>query len=394
MELKPGYKKTEVGVIPDDWEVCKLGEVSIFLDGQRRPVKGSDRIKMRGDIPYYGASGIVDYVNDYIFDEDLILLGEDGENIISRNLPLAFRVSGKAWVNNHAHVIRPNPNVSIGFLTEYLESMDYSDLNSGSAQPKLNKQKCLNILIALPQKCEQNSIATALGDMDALLKSLDRLIVKKRDIKQAAMQKLLTGKTRLPGFEGEWEVKRLGDAVEKLIGGGTPSRTNSAFWGREIPWVTVKDFATFHPYQAQEYITKFGLNNSASHIIPSGTLITSTRMALGKAVIYNVDVAINQDLKAVFLRPDFNVSFLYYWFEHNETMINNLGSGSTVKGISIVELKRLAFPFISTLEQTAIADVLSDMDAEISALEKRRVKTADIKQAMMQELLTGKTRLI
>ena len=146
----PGYKQTEVGVIPEDWNLRQLGDVVTFLDGKRRPVKDADRAKMRGPIPYYGASGIVDYVNDYLFDEDLILLGEDGENILSRNCRLAFRISGKAWVNNHAHVLKPNPDISIGFLTDYLESLNYERFNSGTAQPKLNKQTCFGIPVALP----------------------------------------------------------------------------------------------------------------------------------------------------------------------------------------------------------------------------------------------------
>lgn len=97
------------------WEEKKLGDISEFLDGKRKPIKESDRLKIKGIYPYYGASGIIDYVNDYIFDEDIILLGEDGENIVSRNLPLAFKVTGKCWVNNHAHVIKPN-NYSVFIL--------------------------------------------------------------------------------------------------------------------------------------------------------------------------------------------------------------------------------------------------------------------------------------
>ena len=154
---------------------------------------------MRGTIPYYGASGIVDYVNDYLFDEDLILLGEDGENILSRNCRLAFRISGKAWVNNHAHVLKPNLDISIGFLTDYLESLNYERLNSGTAQPKLNKQSCFGIQVALPPtKAEQEAIAEALSDADALIEALQQLIAKKRHLKQGTMQELLGGKKRLP----------------------------------------------------------------------------------------------------------------------------------------------------------------------------------------------------
>jgi type I restriction enzyme S subunit len=206
------------GTIPKEWEITTLGEVVDFLDGKRRPVKDSDRAKMSGTFPYYGASGIVDYVNGYLFDEELILLGEDGENILSRNLPLAFQVSGKIWVNNHAHVLRPKKTVSIGYLTEYLESLDYSNFNTGTAQPKLNKQSCLRLRVILPPPPEQNAIAAALSDADALITSLDALIAKKRDLKEAATQQLLSGKTRLPGFKGEWEVKQLGDIAHIKTG--------------------------------------------------------------------------------------------------------------------------------------------------------------------------------
>lgn len=195
---KSEYKQTEVGVIPEDWNLRPLGEVVTFLDGKRRPVKDADRAKMRGAIPYYGASGIVDYVNDYLFDEELILLAEDGENILSRNCRLVFRISGKAWINNHAHVLRPNPDVSIGFLTDYLESLNYERFNSGTAQPKLNKQTCIGIPVALPPtKAEQEAIATIVNDMDSEVVALEEKLAKARWLKQGMMQELLIGRIRL-----------------------------------------------------------------------------------------------------------------------------------------------------------------------------------------------------
>ena len=269
-----------------------------------------------------------------------------------------------------------------------------SDRSGGTTHKRISRGALGRIAISIPPYAEQLAIADALGDVDELLGGLERLITKKRNLKQAAMQQLLTGQTRLPGFSDKWTVNMLGDKIEKIIGGGTPSRANLAFWGNEIPWVTVKDFATFTPRQAQESITRLGLKCSASHLIAAGTLITSTRMALGKAVIYDVEVAINQDLKAIFWKPDVAVLFMRYWFEHFEGMIDDLGSGSTVKGISIGELRRFPCVVPSFPEQTAIAEVLSDMDAEIAALEQRGEKTRNLKQAMMQELLTGKTRLI
>lgn len=185
----------------------------------------------------------------------------------------------------------------------------------------------------------------------------------------------------------DWEVKPLGLIVDKIIGGGTPSRSNKEYWGNEIPWVTVKDFATFNPNLTQEFITKKGLEHSASHLIPKGTLITSTRMGLGKAVVYDVDVSINQDLKALFPSKLLDTKFLYYWFQKNSELIGRLGSGSTVMGISLIELKNIQFILPTKAEQTAIATALSDADALISSLEKLIAKKRMIKQGAMQQLL-------
>ena len=192
-----GDQQTEVGVIPEDWKVCTLGDAVDFLDGKRKPIKESNRAKMHGIYPYYGASGIVDYVNNYLFNEDLILLGEDGENILSRSVRLAFRVSEKIWVNNHAHVLKPKLDFDIGFLTEYLESLDYSLYNSGTAQPKLNQQTCQSIPIIQPSQEEQQEIATVISDMDAEIAALETRLAKTQSVKQGMMQQLLTGKVRL-----------------------------------------------------------------------------------------------------------------------------------------------------------------------------------------------------
>ncbi|GAC13221.1 restriction endonuclease subunit S [Aliiglaciecola lipolytica] len=193
-----GTKPSDLGEIPEDWKVVTLDEAANFFDGQRRPLKSGDRARIKGQYPYYGASGIVDYVNDFIFDGEFILLGEDGENILSRSLPLAFKASGKIWVNNHAHVMTPKKNYHIDFLIPYLESLDYSLLNSGTAQPKLNKQSCLNIKVIKPSIEEQTAIATILSDIDEEIQTLEHRLKKTRQIKQGMMQELLTGKTRLP----------------------------------------------------------------------------------------------------------------------------------------------------------------------------------------------------
>jgi len=188
----------------------------------------------------------------------------------------------------------------------------------------------------------------------------------------------------------DWEVKEFGEITDRIIGGGTPSRSNPLFWGGEIPWVTVKDFATFNCFQTQEYITREGLKSSASHLIPKGVIITSTRMALGKAVIYNIDVSINQDLKAIFPKKVVNTTFFFYWFQFNAKYIEDLGSGSTVMGISLPDLRKIKFKLPSLSEQTAIATALSNLDTLLSSIEKLIEKKRNIKQGALQKLLQPK----
>jgi type I restriction enzyme S subunit len=191
------FKDSPLGRIPVEWEVKKLEECVEFWDGKRVPLKQDDRDLMEGGIPYYGASGIIDYIDRFLFDDDLILVGEDGENVVSRHLPLAFKVSGKVWVNKHAHVLNPLSAVKIDFLTDRLEFYDYTLIVSGSAQPKLNQHNLRNMLLPIPKIEEQNQIAQTLIAVKSELGDLSKKLNKFRSLKTALMQDLLTGKKRV-----------------------------------------------------------------------------------------------------------------------------------------------------------------------------------------------------
>lgn len=393
MEVKTGDNYIVGGTIPHGWDLATLGDVVEFLDGKRRPVKDSDRAKMRGDIPYYGASGVVDYVSEYLFDEELILLGEDGENILSRNCRLAFRISGKTWVNNHAHVLRPKPGTDIGFLTDYLESLDYEQYNTGTAQPKLNKRVCSAIPVLFPPLPEQRAIATALSDVDALINSLDRLIAKKRDMKRAAIQELLTGKRRLPGFGGEWVVKRLGEVF--TISAGKAKSAYVVSGGRY--WVV--DMGSVS--RDGRLIVSKGTNYQGD-FLKVGNLVMPKDDIGGGNIIGKVGYIDSDDtyvlgdhvycLRANVGDPLF-LSYVINGYQTNNALRKKvIGSAQLGLGRKSVDEQEIPFPIHA--EQTAIATVLSDMDAEIVALEQKRDKTIALKQGMMQELLTGRIRLV
>lgn len=398
-KLSEAYKQTEIGVIPEDWDVQRLGDVAPLQRGFDLPTS-----QLRtGLFPVVYSNGVLSFHDKAMAKGPGVITGRSG------TIGKVHYVNQDYWPHNTTLWVtnfKGNDERYVYFLYSYLKVERFS---TGSGVPTLNRNDVHDCCVGIPRsKTEQTAIATTLSDADALIEKTEKLIQKKKNIKQGAMQELLTGMKRLPGFEkkhgykrteigvipNDWDIVKFGDVVKKFIGGGTPSRSNPKYWNGDIPWVTVKDFATFDSCQTQEYITKEGLQGSATHLIPRGTLIVSTRMALGKAVIYDVDVSINQDLKALVLSDDTDEKYLYYWFQKHAEYINILGGGSTVKGISLPDIKKVAFIKLDKREQSAIAKVLSDMDSEIEELESQLQKYKNIKQGMMQNLLTGKIRLI
>lgn len=196
-----------------EWETAPLDKCVDFLDNLRKPIDEGSRIN--GIYPYYGASGIVDFINDYIFDEELILLSEDGANITDRNYPVCFLASGKYWVNNHAHVLRVKEGFVNNFVCNAMERKDYSLYNTGMAMPKLNKEVCKRIPLSYPVKDEQGAIAKYFQNLDSLIQSTTKKIDSLKQVKAASLQSMFpqegetTPRVRFKGFEGEWEKKEL-----------------------------------------------------------------------------------------------------------------------------------------------------------------------------------------
>ncbi|WP_294427276.1 restriction endonuclease subunit S [uncultured Streptococcus sp.] len=172
----------------DAWEQRKLEDIVEFLDMMRRPLEGAKRIP--GPYPYYGASGIVDYVEDYIFDEELVLLSEDGANITDRNYPVCFLAAGKYWVNNHAHVLKAKLGNENNFICNSLERKDYKQYNTGMAMPKLNQDVCRKIPVSCPSYEEQKKIGNYFRDLDHLITLHQRKCDELKEIKKTLLKNL------------------------------------------------------------------------------------------------------------------------------------------------------------------------------------------------------------
>jgi len=408
MDVKPGYKMTEVGVIPEDWDVKSLGRLAHLKNGYAfksvtYDANGSFRIitianVQDGLMDATDCSRIVSLPTDLQAHQRLNV----GDILISMtgNVGRVCRVSEPSCLLNQrvGKLIPADFDSDLLFLLlgqrPFLSAM--ATKAKGGAQGNLSVTDITEFQFAVPPtEAEQRAIATALGDVDALLAGLDRLIAKKRDLKQAAMQQLLTGQTRLPGFSGEWEVKRLGDVAE-LSSGGTPLSSVAAYYDGEIPWVSIADMTKGGKTISctERNLTVLGFSNSSAQMFPTGTVLYAMYASIGECSIAGIPLCTSQAILGIRPMEKLCAEFLYYYLVSLKPMVKTLGQQGTQANLNkgMVQGFRLGLPGVE--EQTAIAAILSDMDAELAALEARRDKTRDLKQGMMQELLTGRTRLV
>ena len=389
--MTSGYKQTQIGVIPQEWDVVALDAACRIKSGEGITAASIDHVSQ---YPCYGGNGLRGYTSRFTHDGSFALIGRQGAlcgNVVG--------VKGKFFASEHALVVTAKEGTNIRFLTYVLGRMRLNRFSESSAQPGLSVSKLLGLPLAIPPtEAEQRAIATALSDVDALLGGLARLIAKKRDLKQATLQQLLTGQTRLPGFSAKWVAKPL-DQVGDIKSGGTPSTTQAHFWDGGVPWCTPTDITGLrgrkYLIDTARTISTAGLQFSSAEVIPPRSLIMTSRATIGECAINLVPVTTNQGFKSIVTFAEIDVEFLYYLMTTQKTSLVALCAGSTFLEIGKKQLSGYMIKLPKDrVEQEDIAAVLADMDAELAALEARRDKTRDLKQAMMQELLTGKTRLV
>ena len=396
MKLKPGYKRSEVGVIPEDWDVDYIEDVALVATGSKNT---QDRIE-HAQYPFFVRSQTVERINSYSFDGEAVLTAGDGVGTGK----VVHYVNGRFDVHQRVYRISNfSERIDGYFFYLYFSTHFYNrimQMTAKSSVDSVRRDMITRMLVPIPPtSAEQRAIATALSDVDALLGGLDRLIAKKRDLKQAAMQQLLTGQTRLPGFQGEWEVKRLGDVGTFLKGRGV--KKDEAESGG-LPCIRYGEIYTHHNDYIRTFKSRISPDVAATATrLRQGDLLFAgsgeTKEDIGKCVAFVNDYEAFAGGDIVILRvANADATFMGYYC--NTAPINaqkaSMGQGDAVVHISAAALSRIKVTVPAAPEQTAIAAVLSDMDAALAALAAWRDKTRDLKQAMMQELLTGKTRLV
>jgi type I restriction enzyme S subunit len=418
MEVKPGYKRTEVGVIPEDWDARQIREVCKLINGRGfkphewktvgLPIIRIQNLNGSEDFNYYSGQ----FNPKILVEHGQLLFAWSGSRGTSFG-PYVWS-GGRALLNYHTwKVAVDETTINKLFLfhaLRYLTARIEDKAHGASALVHTQKGEMEQFAILVPPPDQQRAIATALGDVDALLGALEKLIAKKRDLKQAAMQQLLTGKTRLPGFSGQWELKTLGDLF-LFSGGYSASRDQLSSKGH--CYLHYGDIHTssraFVDVQADyQDIPKLDIplkRVSAKSLLEDGDVVFVDASEDDAGTSKHV-VVVNRDrtpfisgLHTIVAKSKtYELAHAYRRYCFQTAAIQRqfifYAVGTKVSGISKTNIAKLKLPVSPIAEQTAIAEVLSDMDAELAALERRLAKTRALKQGMMQELLAGRIRLI
>ncbi len=390
--IPEGYKDSAVGIIPQEWKVDRLGEICLtFKSGTTIT---SQSIKESGLYPVYGGNGLRGYTDSYTHNGDYILIGRQGALCGNINF-----IRGKAYISEHAIAVQPNKSNSIEFLHYKLDFWNLNRFSESSAQPGLSVEKLVRYKLAVPPMEEQRKIAEILGVWDEAIEKQSRLIEKLELRKRALMQRLLTGRTRLPGFNTPWQKVKLGEIGKFDKGVGVPKEKIVSEGCKAI---TYGEIYTKYDYVIKDFASYIDSDTAqTSKQISSGAILFAgsgeTLEDIGKCVVFIDNDKAYAGGDIIIFNPSVEVDSLVLSYILNSPVAiaqkRRYGQGHSVVHIYQKDLARIEFERPSLPEQKAIAEVLTTADDEIATHRKKLDALRLQKRGLMQQLLTGKTRV-
>ncbi|MDR1428618.1 MAG: restriction endonuclease subunit S [Bifidobacteriaceae bacterium] len=388
-----------------DWAEVELGDLIDIFDSRRIPLSSRERASRRGPYPYYGAQGVIDQIDDYLFDGRYILIPEDGENLRSRKLPIAFFADGRFWVNNHAHIIKGKPGLAVDrFIQSAVEAADIGGWVTGAAQPKLSQANLKRIRVSVPPLAEQQTIGEILDAFDDLIENNRRRVVLLEEMARELYREWFV-RFRFPGHESTtfvdsdlgpipegWILTTCGEALS-FIGGSTPSKARPEFWDAgTIPWFTPTDLTkgnTRYVGESAIPITGAGMSGSSARLFPAQSVLMTSRATLGVLAICTKPATTNQGFITFLPNDRWSPTFIFEWLHHNSEELAALGTGATFKEITKGALKRFPFLIPSQDALDSFRQAVEGIEESIRVQEATVRDLAQIRNLLLPRLVTG-----
>jgi len=324
-----------------EWKEYSLLDLADIHNQTRVPLSKMERAERQAIFPYYGASGIIDYVDNFLFDGEFVLISEDGENLKSRQTPIAFKAVGKFWVNNHAHILKGKKDFHNNLIIYYFKNLDLNPYLTGAVQPKLSKANLLSIPIILPKnETEQKAITSVLSSLDDKIDLLHR-----QNKTLEAMAETLFRQWFVEEAGKGWEECTLNDLCTQIASGGTPSTKIESYYNGDINWYSTKELKDNFLYESENKITKEGLENSSAKLFPAGTVVIAIYAAptVGRLGILANEASFNQAACGLIANEELCCSeFIYLYLKNQRDELNLMASGSAQQNLNVGKIK--SFP--------------------------------------------------
>lgn len=417
--VKPGYKQTEIGVIPEDWKIQHLSDFGDVISGGTPSTTVSEY--WDGDIAWCTPSDITSTMGKYIYKTDRNITHQGLKNSAATILPPnsillctratigELKLSGVPMATNQGFKnLCPNATGNVDYLYYLLQTKkkDMVELAIGSTFLEISKKALCSIALQTPSLPEQECIAEALSDVDSMISSLEKLIAKKKAIRQGTVIEILTGKKRIKGFSGEWQIKKLEEycsLITKQTGFDYSAYIKPALTKRKnnntLPMIQTINFrGKRFDFNTDYYIPKSVAENFPNIILRNKCVLFSiVGASVGNIGLYPGGVSFCGGAIGItrFYEED-DADWVYYYMSSPEgqAQIQYVTKGGAQATVTIADIRNFSIPTPSKEERAAITELLSDMDNEIEALEQKLAKTRQIKQGMMQQLLSGSIRLM
>lgn len=397
-----------IGDVPKHWEVKQLKWLFYNLDNLREPISADKRERTNPQYEYYGASGVIDKIDYYNVDDRVLLIGEDGANLVFRNLPLIYKAEGKFWVNNHAHILKPMKNVDYGYMYYTLEAADYSTFITGSAQPKLSQSNLELQTLPVPPYYEQVFIAAYLDTHCAKIDNLISIQQKRIALLQELKQSVIT------------------HAVTKGLNPNVEMKQSGVEWIGDVPkhWKVLRgkyalSILSGFPFDSQKFefedngvymplIRIRDINGSSTEVYYSGSYPIESVVKTGEVLIgmdgdFNIskwkgtNALLNQRVCKLREDSSMNTHYAFYMLSSPLKAINSVTYATTVKHLSVYDIYNAFIPVPPISEQTAIASYLdhkcATIDTSISNAQHQIELLQEYKQSLITEVVTGKRKV-
>lgn len=367
-------------------------DVVILHDKDRIPLSAMERQKRQGTYRYYGAQGVIDHVDNYLFDGEYVLIAEDGENLKSQKQDVAQLVHGKFWVNNHAHIATTTNECRLRYFYYLINNKNLSEYITGSAQPKLSQASMRKMSFVLPNINTQDKILGILGGIDDKIEENEKI---NKNLLQQAQAMYKSWFIDYEPFDGDrpadWIIGTIDDLAKEVVCGKTPSTKVKEYYGSGVPFITIPDMhGNTYAVTTERYLSNYGAASQAKKTLPPNSICVSCIGTAGLVTLVASESQTNQQINSIIPKDEYSPFYIFLLMQTLSEVINKLGqSGSTIVNLNKAQFGKIKVTVPSVSNMKTFDATVAPLFALILANQKENIHLSSVRETLLPRLMSG-----